>query len=218
MKHVAVPRRRFRTARTVSTRLARWLDPVPERERASRSRAPVSERDPGRRATRSAPSERNVSAIAALERKERRRRTRGERLSAAINRITGSTPFAIAHIVWFALWIGINTGRVRGAPIFDPYPFSLLTLIVSLEAIFLSVFLLMAQNRMTQEADKREHLDLQIDLLAEQELTALLHMLHALCKKLDVHVDLPHERIRQLLEDTDVGKLAHTIDDQLPER
>jgi uncharacterized membrane protein len=162
------------------------------------------------------PSERNVSAIAELERKERRRRTVGDRLGDAVNRMTGSTAFAITHFVWFAAWIAINTGAVRGVPAFDPFPFSLLTLIVSLEAIFLTVFVLMSQNRMTREADKRAHLDLQVDMLAEQELTALLHMLYQLCKKMNVAVDLPHERIRQLLGDTDVRKLAHEIDDRLP--
>ena len=162
------------------------------------------------------PAERNVSAIAALERKERRRRTVGDRLGDAVNWMTGSTLFALAHFVWFAGWIAINTGSIRGLPTFDPFPFSLLTLIVSLEAIFLTVFVLMSQNRMTREADKRAHLDLQVDMLAEQELTALLHMLNALCKKMNVRVDLPHERIRQLLEDTDVRKLAHEIDDRVP--
>jgi uncharacterized membrane protein len=69
---------------------------------------------------------------------------------------------------------------------FDPFPFSFLTLVVSLEAIFLSVFVLMSQNRMTRQADKRAHLDLQIYLLAEQELTTILHMLRGLCKKHNV--------------------------------
>jgi uncharacterized membrane protein len=133
-------------------------------------------------------------------------------LSDVINRTTGSTPFAIVHLVWFLLWIAINTGSVPGVPVFDPFPFSLLTLVVSLEAIFLTVFVLMAQNRMAREADKREELDLQVDLLAEQELTALLHMLHALCEKMNVQVDVPQERIRQLLEETDVRRLAHKID------
>ncbi len=162
------------------------------------------------------PSERNVSAIAALERKERRQRTVGDRLGDAVNWMAGSTAFALVHLVWFAAWIAINTGSVRGVPAFDPFPFSLLTLIVSLEAIFLTVFVLMSQNRMTREADKRAHLDLQVDMLAEQELTALLHMLYQLCKKMNVPLDVPHERIRQLLEDTDVRRIAHTIDDRLP--
>jgi uncharacterized membrane protein len=88
---------------------------------------------------------------------------------------------------------------------------------VSLEAIFLSVFVLMSQDRMMREADKRAHLDLQIDLLAEQELTTILHMLHALCVKQQVHVDVPDDRIRQMLKETDVRELAMTLKDRLPE-
>ena len=105
---------------------------------------------------------------------------------------------------------------ISGIEPFDPFPFGFLTLVVSLEAIFLSVFVLMSQNRMTRQADKRAHLDLQIDLLAEQELTTILHMLRALCAKHGVDVDVPNERMRQQLKDTDVHTLASTLDKRLP--
>ena len=91
-----------------------------------------------------------------------------------------------------------------------------LTLVVSLEAIFLSVFVLMSQNRITRQADKRAHLDLQIDLLAEQELTAMLQMQRAICRKLDIEVDVADERLQGLLEDTDIDKLAARLDKRLP--
>ena len=69
---------------------------------------------------------------------------------------------------------------------FDPYPFSLLTMIVSLEAIFLSIWILISQNQMTRQADRREHLDLQINLLAEQESTATLRAVHGIAHHLGV--------------------------------
>ena len=74
----------------------------------------------------------------------------------------------------------------------------------------------MAQNRMTRAADKRAHLDLQVDLLAEQELTTMLQMLQALCAKFQVDVPVPDERMRQLLGETDVHKLASALDQRLP--
>ena len=111
----------------------------------------------------------------------------------------------------------MNTGNLPVVPPFDPFPFNFLTLLVSLEAIFLSLFVLMSQNRMVRQADKRAHLDLQIDLLAEQELTATLHMLKALCAKLEVDVSIPDERVRAMLNETDVHKLASDLDDRLPQ-
>ena len=70
---------------------------------------------------------------------------------------------------------------------------------------------------MVRQADKRAHLDLQVDLLAEQELTATLHMLKALCAKLEVKVSVPDERVRAMLNETDIHKLASELDDRLPD-
>ena len=158
-------------------------------------------------------SDRNVRLIAELERRALQDRSPADRLSDAINRVTGSAFFAAGNVVLFASWILINTGRLPVLAPFDPYPFSLLTLIVSLEAIFLAIFVLMSQNRMTRQADRRAHLDLQVDLLAEQELTTMLQMLDALCKKLQVDVCISDKR---LLDETDVQKLASTLESELP--
>ena len=166
---------------------------------------------------RAHPAERNIGAIARLERSALHERTAADRLSDAISRTTGPAPFAIVHVVWFVGWIVINLGWTALTP-FDPFPFSFLTLVVSLEAIFLSVFVLMSQNRMTRQADKRAHLDLQIDLLAEQELTTILHMLRGLCKKHNVEVDLPDDLVRHQLREIDVHELASKLDQRLPDR
>ena len=120
--------------------------------------------------TPSPPELRNIQAIIALERGTKESRSAIDRLTDAVSMSASSPSFIVAHLVWFATWIGLNLHRSA----FDPFPFNLLTLAVSLEAIVLTGFVLMAQNRMTQQADKRAHLDLQINLLAEQELTAIL--------------------------------------------
>jgi uncharacterized membrane protein len=160
--------------------------------------------------------ERNVRAIAALERAAMEHRTTADRLSDAITWVAGSSGFVVAHVAVFLLWIAINVGSVPAVAIFDPYPFSFLTLTVSLEAIFLSIFVLMSQNRAARLADRRAHLDLQVDLLAEKELTAMLHMLRALCAKQGVSLDAMGADVTDLLEDTDVSELASNLDAKLP--
>jgi len=151
-----------------------------------------------------------------LERRARQERTSADWLSDAVTRVTGNGVFAAANASFFLLWIIVNTVGVGSLAPFDPFPFSLLTLVVSLEAILLAIFVLMAQNRMTRAADKRAHLDLQVDLLAEQELTAILRMLRAICVKLQVDVQIADETMRQLSKETDVQKLAKALDDRLP--
>ena len=93
--------------------------------------------------------------------------------------------FAYVHIIWFGLWILLNTGRF-GVPVFDPFPYGLLTMVVSLEAIFLSTFVLISQNRQGEETERRADLDLHIGLLTEHELTRVLQMLDAVQDKLGI--------------------------------
>jgi uncharacterized membrane protein len=164
------------------------------------------------------PADRNIRVIADLERRALHDRSSADRLSDAVTRVTGSGAFAAANLILFAAWILLNSVPLTGSEPFDPFPFNFLTLIVSLEAIFLAIFVLMSQNRMTRAAEKRAHLDLQVDLLAEQELTMMLRMLHALCGKLDVDVKVTDARLRHLLNETDVHKLAAALDDRLPEK
>jgi uncharacterized membrane protein len=160
--------------------------------------------------------EQNVRAIAELEHNAMEDRSPADRLSDAITMFAGSSGFVAAHVVFFTVWIALNLGLVRWVPIFDPFPFSFLTLVVSLEAIFLAIFVLMSQNRAAHLADRRAHLDLQVDLLAERELTVMLHMLRALCAKQKVVLDDVGTDVKDLLEETDVTELASSLDEKLP--
>ena len=162
------------------------------------------------------PSDRNIRAVAELERKALDDRTPADRLSHAMARVMGNGAFAGANLALLVTWVLLNSGAVGRVEPFDPFPFSFLTLVVSLQAIFLAIFVLMTQNRMARAADKRAHLNLQVDLLAEQELTTMLRMLHAVCRKLEVSVPVSDERIRQLLDETDVDKLASALESRLP--
>ena len=196
---------RSKTARTKAAATRAAAETAPER--------PASGRTPRSVTTH---LERNVRAIADLERAAMEQRCASDRLSDAITWIAGSSPFVAAHVALFAAWIAVNVGVVPRVTPFDPYPFNFLTLVVSLEAIFLSIFVLMSQNRAARLADRRAHLDLQIDLLAERELTAMLHMLRALCQKEGVRLDEVGTDVTDLLQETDVTELAENLDEKLP--
>jgi len=150
----------------------------------------------------------NIRTMVELERKSQDDRRPIDRLTDAVTRVAGSTLFIVLHAIWFAAWISLNTTRFA----FDPYPYSLLNLVVALEAVFLTSVVLMTQNHMTRLAERRGHLDLQVNLLAEQELTAMLHMLHGLCTNAGVHVAIRDERVQQLLTETDIRQIAVALD------
>jgi uncharacterized membrane protein len=154
----------------------------------------------------------NIQAVAALEQRAVLERTPFERAAEAVTATAGTVAFVAAHAALVAGWAWMN---MRSARPIDPYPFSLLNLFLSLEAIVLTSVVLMTQNRMARVADKRAHLDLQVNLLAEEELTAILQMLHALCRDANVSVDVRADRVAALLKETDIQTLAGALDDAL---
>ena len=129
--------------------------------------------------------ERNIRTIIDLRRKAANRRNVEDRVSDLITDVSGRMVFVYVHVVWFGLWIVLNTGLL-GFKAFDPFPYGLLTMIVSLEAIFLSTFVLISQNRMNALAESRADLDLHIGLLNEHETTRVLQMLDAIQTKLGI--------------------------------
>lgn len=149
----------------------------------------------------------NIIKVAQVEREEKRKRTFGEKLSAAIAAFCGSMTFVYVHIAWFGCWIGTNT--LFPSLAFDEFPFTFLTLVVSLEAIFLSTFILISQNHETKLTERRNQLDLQINMLAEQENTKQIELLEAIARKVGVDMDDPELRI--LKEKVDPAKLAKQI-------
>jgi uncharacterized membrane protein len=160
------------------------------------------------------PSFTNIEAVAELERQSRDHQSRFDRVIDGVRSWASSPMFIVVHLIWFGAWTVINVRK----PTFDPFPFSFLTLIVSLEAIVLSGFVLMAQDRMTKEADRREHLDLQVDLLAEQELTAILNVVTAIAERSGIDVKTEVPEIDRLRARTDVHKLATSLERQLVAR
>ena len=129
--------------------------------------------------------ERNISMELQLRAKAMRERSLQDRIADIITAFSGRMEFAYFHIAWFAIWILLNTGRF-GVRAFDPFPYGLLTMVVSLEAIFLSTFVLISQNRSAEETERRAALDMHIGLLTEHELTRALQMLDAVQAKLGI--------------------------------
>jgi uncharacterized membrane protein len=128
----------------------------------------------------------NVAAIHRLEAAALAHRGPIDLFADRIAGFAGSALFLLMHVVWFALWIALNV--MPGNHHFDPFPFTFLTLVVSLEAIFLSSFILISQNRAARVSERRNQLDLQINLLTEQENTRMLKVLGAVAAKLGVAV------------------------------
>ena len=158
----------------------------------------------------------NIRSVADLERNFENRRTVTDRLADTIGGFTGSFWFVILHSVIFALWFAINTGVLPIMRRFDPYPFILLAMVVSVEGVLLSTFVLMKQNRMQQRSDARDHLNLQIDLLAEKEVTKTLQLLRIICKRLDIPEAELDTELREMSDTTSVDTLADTIQKDLP--
>jgi uncharacterized membrane protein len=148
----------------------------------------------------SATIERYVRTIIRLRLKAARERTLQDRIADAITSVSGRMLFVYAHVAWFTIWLLLNTGRLGFRP-FDPFPYGLLTMIVSLEAIFLSTFVLISQNRMSLLAEHRADLDLHINLLAEYELTRVLKMLDAIQDNMGIENDQDTE-LKELESET----------------
>lgn len=129
--------------------------------------------------------ERNIRTLIHLRLDAAHGRNLQDRLADMITTFSGRMIFVYVHIIWFAAWLLLNTGSFGVAP-FDAYPYGLLTMIVSLEAIFLSTFVLISQNRLSDEAEHRADLAMHIGLLTEHELTRALQMLDAIQEKLGV--------------------------------
>jgi uncharacterized membrane protein len=169
-------------------------------------------------AANSHPTEFNIAAIAKLEEDALSNRTPTERASDAITKFAGSFAFLLLHVVFVSAWTCINLGLVPGVKTFDPFPFGVLSVVVSSEAVFLTIFVLISQNRMARQAEKRAHLDLQVGMLAEQELTTLLQMQQKICQHLGVSVIEEKKEVKDFARATDVHQLARELDQKLPER
>jgi uncharacterized membrane protein len=152
----------------------------------------------------------NVSTIIELESAALSQRTRADKVADFIAAFCGSVSFVTVHVIWYGVWIGWNV--LSPVCRFDPFPFAFLTLVVSLEAIFLSTFILVSQNRRSRVDERRNHLDLQIDLLTEQENTKMLTLLKQIAAKHGINPD-EDPSLAVLEQATKPEKLIEQIDE-----
>lgn len=136
--------------------------------------------------------ERNIEALQRRRQREEKQASVQERIADAITRFTGSLRFVYLHLAYFGFWIIANLGWIPGIPAWDP-SFVVLAMLASVEAIFLSTFVLISQNRMAAAADKRADLDLQISLLAEHEVTKLVTLVSAMADRMGVTTEVDAE-------------------------
>src|SRR4051794_40213037 len=162
------------------------------------------------------PTADNIRAIIDLENKALEASSWSARVSDAISRFAGSLWFVLCHLMVFVAWALWNATAPQGLR-FDPYPYGLLTFIVSLEGVLIATFVLITQNRMALQSDRRDHLNLQVDLLAEQEMTLMLRMLRRIFERLNIEPESGEQaRAEKLGEETNVYELMQTLDKELP--
>lgn len=160
----------------------------------------------------------NIDAIAKLEHDALSRRTPTERISDVITKLVGQLGFLLAQLILISVWSLVNLHLISGLKAFDPFPFGVLALVISSESVFLTIFVLISQSRMARQSERRSHLDLQVGMLSEQELTTILQMLQKLCQHMGVNVDSSKQEVRSFSKTTDVHKMASELEDKLPEK
>ena len=161
-------------------------------------------------------SQSHIDSIVRQEEEALERRSSAERFADAVGVFAGSLLFVVLHLVLVIAWLLVNSGKIHGARPFDPYPFSLLGVIVAVEAVILSSFILMRQNRMMRRGDRRDHLNLQVDLLAEKEITKVLQMVRAICGQMGLQNIMADKEIGELSQTTSIESLSQTLEDRLP--
>ena len=157
-------------------------------------------------------AKKNIEAIAHVEHELHGRRSRLERVGDGIAAFFGSLWFIAAHTVFLLIWIVLNSGLLPRLIAFDPYPFSFLGLIIGIEFIFLTTFVLMNQNLQSGRQEKWGHLTLQVCLLAEQEVTKNMQMLHQICQHLKMKNLEVDEELEDLTQATHVTTLVQEIE------
>jgi uncharacterized membrane protein len=153
----------------------------------------------------------NIDTVMALEAEAAPPLPWRERVAEQIGDIAGSAGFILFHLGWFVLWALANLGWVPGLPVFDEYPFPLLALLLAMEAVILASCVLLRQNRAAELAEERSHIDLQVNLLAEREITKVIQMLERLSVELGIAHAVVDQESRELGETTTVQSLARKL-------
>jgi uncharacterized membrane protein len=158
---------------------------------------------------------RNIEEVVRLEQEQRRRSPPFSRIAEAVAGFAGSRGFVVLHALVVLAYVLMNSGLVPGITPFDPFPYGLLGTAFSLEGVLLAAFVLMKQNRMSAQAEQRAHLDLQVSLLAEQEISKAIRLLQLACTRLGIE-QAADEETTEMAENTAVAGLAQQLQERLP--
>ncbi len=159
--------------------------------------------------------EATVREVAALETKERQKERLQDRIVDRITAAMGSLPFLAINVVCYAAWIALNVAG--GPPHADPFPFPLLTICLASEAIILAVFVLMSENAQGRRADRRARLEMQVNILAEREISKLVGMVAEIHQHIGLHRDSSDE-VREMQRATHLEDVADAVESVAAER
>lgn len=154
-----------------------------------------------------------MNIIKSFEAKELKKRPLAIRLADGLTSLFGGISFFVINLIFFTAWILINTNKIPQIAVFDPYPFTLLTSIVSLEAIILSIIVLMSAQRQSYISTLREELNMQVNLIAEKEITKILVLLKELHKK--HNSDFNDPELEEMIKGTDISYIERKLQDQI---
>ena len=155
-------------------------------------------------------TEKNIESILKLEEKDAQELSAFHRVSHGVGWFVGTIYFVLVQCIFVLSWIALNTPSLGNGHAFDPHPFPLLSTVLALEAVLLTSFVLIRQNAMDLRSERRNHLDLQINLLAEKEATSSLKILREIAEHLEIDVSADAER-EELAEDTAVENIARDL-------
>lgn len=159
-------------------------------------------------------AKKNIEIIAQVEQQLLGKRSRVERIGEGITRFFGSFFFIVTHVVFLTGWILLNSGRITGTDAFDPYPFAFLALVVGIEFIFLTTFVLINQKHQIRRTEQWWHLHLQLSMLTEQEVTKIMQMLDLVCRRMGLEKTEHDQELSDMTQATSVtavvGELERT--------
>lgn len=152
--------------------------------------------------------------IKSFKAKANAKRSGAEKFADGLTAKFGSVAFLGLNALWFLVWISWNTGIIPGVEAFDPFPFGLLTMVVSLEAIFLAIIVLISQNREARIGELREEIELQISTISEGEVTKLINLMVLMLEKQGIKIEDDPELIK-MLKPIDNAEIERQLEKEL---
>ena len=159
----------------------------------------------------------HIEVVIDSEEDAKRGRSRSETIHESVGNAIGTLTFVALELFGVGLWLLVNSGVFTALRTFDPFPFPLLGHIISVEAVLITAFVLMKQNRMSKLADRRAHLNLQINLLTERETTKMLGMVIEIGKRLEIHHGVFDEESVQLSRSLPIETLIEALHRKFPD-